>query len=235
MVSKFALAVNTSTTNILSTQCLIVGGFVRDSLLGISPKDIDIEVFGIQQAELDKIIRKLFSKFDIQQSKKFGTWAVNTKNGELNISLPRNETKIGKGYFGFKIELDPALSINQAATRRDFTVNAIYMNPLTNQIIDPYNGQKDLKTKTLRAVNMASFAEDPLRLYRAIQFVARFNLKVEPKTLKLLKIMAKSDEIKTLSEKRVKAIIQKMFSSKANPKLGLNLAKMLGIVLPNSK
>ncbi len=259
-------------------RCLVVGGWVRDELLGIEPTDVDLEVFGVSQSTLDKIIRKTFPKTSITQSKKFGTWTILFKpdivptlsfrpslrepesilkpgsrlvgrddktggliahigkiqNYVINVSLPRAETKTGKGYFGFSIQLNPSLSIKQAASRRDFTINALYLDPLTNAVIDPCDGLKDINSKTLRAVNPGTFSEDPLRLYRAIQLVARFSLKAEPKTLYLLKKMAKSPEIKTLSEKRVKSVLDKMYDKGSKPELGMLLAQKLNLSLPST-
>ncbi len=216
-----------------SSKCFVVGGFVRDRLLRIKPNDVDLEVFGVSQNVLDKIIIETFPQANIVQSKKFGTWTVKSKLSDINISLPRTETKTGKGYFGFGIKLDPALSIKQAASRRDFTINALYLNPLTDEIIDPCKGLKDIQTSTLRAVNLVTFSDDPLRLYRAIQLVARFSLRVEPKTLELLKKMAKNPEIRTLSTKRVESVLRKMYTKNSNPKLGLELAQKLNLSLPN--
>ena len=264
-VKRLAKALHNYTKH--SSKCFVVGGFVRDELLGIKPNDVDLEVFGVSQNALDKIVRKTFPKTAITQSKKFGTWNILFKSGiksilkpgsrlvgrddktgalipnkvhigkiqnyAINISLPRTETKTGKGYFGFNIQLDTALSIEQAASRRDFTINALYLDPLTGKIIDPCKGLKDIQTSTLRAVNLGTFSDDPLRLYRAIQLVARFSLRVEPKTLELLKKMAKNPEIRTLSAKRVESVLRKMYTKNSNPKLGLELAQKLNLSLPN--
>lgn len=234
-INNFLTTLN-QTENITPTpRCLIVGGFVRDSLLGIEPNDVDLEIFGVDQERLDKIIKKTFGASHITQSKKFGTWKALIPNNTINISLPRTEVKTGKGYFGFQIKIDPTLTIKQAVDRRDFTVNALYFDTLTNKIIDPCGRLKDIKTRTLRAVNYKTFTEDPLRLYRAIQLVARFRLKVEPKTLQLLKNMAKSPEIKTLSARRIESILNKMYTKDSKPELAIQLAKRLGLDLPSIK
>src|SRR6185503_866846 len=104
---------------------------------------------------------------------------------EIDVSIPRRESKSGKGHRGFVIEGDPAMSFEDAARRRDFTVNAILYDPLTDQTIDPYDGREDLNRRILRAVAADTFIEDSLRVLRAVQLSARFEMTIELSTVEL--------------------------------------------------
>lgn len=146
-----------------------VGGYVRDQLLGTDNKDIDIEVFGIESDKLHELL-KTIGKVDAV-GKSFGVF----KMGDLDISLPRREKKEGKGHKGFQVTTDPYMTVKEAASRRDFTINAIYKNTITNELIDPFNGILDLENKILRPTS-ERFKEDPLRVLRGIQFISRFDL-----------------------------------------------------------
>ena len=150
----------------LGGRALLVGGCVRDRMLGAESKDIDFEVFGVRPEQ----VLELFPQADTV-GRAFGV----IKAGEVDIAFPRRETKTSEGHRGFAIECDPTLSLEEAAARRDFTVNAIYEDPLTGEVLDPYGGVKDLKAKRLRHVS-DHFREDPLRVLRGMQFIARFDL-----------------------------------------------------------
>ena len=120
-----------------------VGGYVRDLFLNKKNKDIDIEVHGISEKTLVKILSEVGKP--LSYGKSFGIYSLEGHN--IDIALPRKETKTGKGHKDFKIEVDPYIDIKQAIKRRDFTINAIYKNVLTGEIIDPFNGVKDIKNK----------------------------------------------------------------------------------------
>lgn len=169
-------------------KALVVGGAVRDMLIGKKVKDIDIEVFGIKPALLKEILSTRF-KLDLV-GLSFGV--IKLHHLDIDISMPRRETKRGIGHKGFDIESDPDLSVQEAASRRDFTINAIYYNPIKNEIIDPYNGKMDLEAKILRHVS-EKFVEDPLRVLRGMQFIARFDLAVAPETIEICKSMTPED------------------------------------------
>ncbi len=161
----------------LGATPLIVGGAVRDSFLNLPTKDIDIEVYNIDSYEGLAEVLSSFGDINLV-GRSFGVIKLKLGGVEYDFSLPRREKKVSKGHRGFDIELDSSLNFKEAFIRRDFTINAIGYNPLTQEIIDPFNGVKDLKNSTLRVVNRDSFLEDPLRVYRAVQFVARFNFKI---------------------------------------------------------
>ena len=149
-------------------RALIVGGWVRDRLLGIDAKDLDIEVFGIAPERLKDLVAA-FGRVDT-----VGEAFTVYKVAGLDVSLPRRESKTGKGHKGFRVEGDPSLSFDDAARRRDFTINAISFDPLTGEFIDPFHGREDLDARLLRIVDRTTFADDSLRVLRALQFAARF-------------------------------------------------------------
>ena len=158
----------------------LVGGCVRDSLLGLSPKDIDIEIYKLPPETIEAVLSKHF-KIDTV-GKNFGVLLL--KGYSIDVSLPRKESKTGLKHTDFKITGDPYMHPKVAALRRDFTINAISYDLVKEIIYDPYNGIDDLSKKHLRHISPA-FSEDPLRVLRAMQFIARFNLSVSPDTLKL--------------------------------------------------
>lgn len=165
-------------------RALLVGGCVRDSLLGLEPGDFDIEVFGMQAQELESALAGHW-EFDAV-GKSFGVFKL--KGAHIDISLARRETKLGRGHKAFAIECDPSLGVADAAARRDFTINAIYRDPLSGELIDPHGGTIDLEKRVLRHVS-GHFTEDPLRVLRAMQFIARFSLECAPETLALCRSM----------------------------------------------
>ena len=158
----------------------LVGGCVRDSLLGLSPKDIDIEIYKLPPETIEAVLAKHF-KIDTV-GKNFGVFLL--KGYSIDVSLPRKESKTGLKHTDFKITGDPYMLPKDAALRRDFTINAISYDLVKEVLYDPYNGIDDLSKKHLRHISTA-FSEDPLRVFRAMQFIARFNLSVSPDTLKL--------------------------------------------------
>ena len=165
-------------------RALLVGGCVRDELLGLEPKDFDIECFGISASDLQ---RALGAKFELDLvGASFGI--IKLKHVNIDVAMPRRETKLGLGHRAFEMEYDPALTIGEASARRDFTVNAIYRDPLTDEILDPWNGRDDLEKRILRHVS-PHFIEDPLRVLRGMQFVARFDLDPAPETIAICRKM----------------------------------------------
>jgi len=161
-------------------RAYLVGGCVRDSLMGLSPKDTDIEVYGIEPEHLEKLLR---AKFKVDKvGKSFGVWIV--KGFDVDVAIPRRERKIGEGHKAFDVECDPFMSIESACSRRDFTINAMLYDWLNGELIDPYGGRSDLEKKILRHTS-ERFVEDPLRVLRAMQFSARFDMDVALETIEL--------------------------------------------------
>lgn len=162
----------------------IVGGAVRDLLLGGAVKDIDLEVFGLPPDRLKAALAERFA-FD-PCGVAFGV--LKLRQFPIDVSLPRRESKSGLGHRAFEIASDPTLTVAEAARRRDFTINAMYLDPLDGTFEDPYGGAADLTRKILRPVSPA-FAEDPLRVLRGMQFVARFGLTPADETLAVCRTM----------------------------------------------
>ena len=165
-------------------RALLVGGCVRDALMGGEPKDIDVECFGIAPDRLRAILSKRFALDLVGAS--FGV--LKLSHLDVDVAIPRRETKLGLGHRAFEMEYDPTLTVRDASARRDFTVNAIYRDPLSDEIVDPWNGRADLERKILRHVS-GHFREDPLRVLRGMQFVARFGLSAAPETIDVCRAM----------------------------------------------
>jgi len=164
----------------------LVGGCVRDWLLGLEPKDFDVEVAGVDYETLARLLRP-FGEADLV-GRSFGVIKLRLGGAEVDFSLPRRESKTGAGHRGFAVAPDPTLSDAEAAARRDFTINAIAYDPLGGTVIDPHGGQADLRARVLRQAG-PGFAEDPLRVLRAMQLAARFNLTLAPGTAALCRSM----------------------------------------------
>ncbi|CAG0940116.1 partial Multifunctional CCA protein, partial [Anaerolineae bacterium] len=178
---------------------LLVGGSVRDMLLGIEPKDRDCEVYGLEVNALLDILKR-FGRVDIV-GMSFGVIKLYANDGhDYDFSLPRRESKDGRGHRGFLVSSDPDMPIADAAARRDFTINSMAYDPLTDTIIDVYGGQADLRLKYLRATS-EHFSEDPLRVLRGMQFCGRFDLIADLRTLKMCEALL--DEYDTLAKERI--------------------------------
>ncbi|MBO7654551.1 MAG: CCA tRNA nucleotidyltransferase, partial [Kiritimatiellae bacterium] len=162
-------------------RAFMVGGSVRDLLAGSKHvKDVDVEVFGIPPERLQRIVGERFA-FD-PCGVSFGVLKLH--HLDVDVAIPRRETKRGTGHKGFLIDSDSGLSVREAAERRDFTLNALYYDPLEDLLEDPYGGVSDLQNRVLRHVS-GKFAEDPLRVLRGMQFVARFDLSPAPETVEI--------------------------------------------------
>lgn len=160
---------------------LLVGGLVRDTLMGRaagSVKDVDIEVHGLSMEQ----VQSALSSFNPDMvGAQFGVLKVNVAGADLDISIPRRESKIGVGHTGFVTEFDPNITIEEASARRDFTMNAIMVDAVTGEVFDPHRGIDDIRSKTIRHTSEA-FSEDPLRILRAVQFSARFGFNIAATT-----------------------------------------------------
>lgn len=202
-------------------RALMVGGCVRDALMGIAPKDIDIEVFGVKAEHLERIIAEKFEYDSCGVS--FGV--LKLKHIDIDISLPRRESKIGLGHRAFSIASDPFMSVAEASLRRDFTINSIYKDPLTGEILDPNGGQKDIEHKTLRHVSN-KFSEDPLRVLRGAQFVARFDLTADASTIDVCRGITPE----TLAAERIFEEWKKLLLKGVKISAGLQFLKATGWV-----
>ena len=213
--------------SLFEIEPIIVGGFIRDALLGNSSKDIDIELYGA--ASLSKV-EEILSEFGSVNSvgRSFGVCKLRYKSYDLDFSLPRRENKIADGHKGFDVVTEKNLDFKTATSRRDFTINAIGMNPKTHLILDPFNGISDLKNKKLTAVNLQTFDEDPLRVLRCVQFASRFELEVEEKLFFKCKEMIQERMLEELPRERVFTEFTKLLLKSMKPSSGLWLLDSLG-------
>ncbi|MBY0493573.1 MAG: HD domain-containing protein [Cyanobacteria bacterium] len=212
-------------------RALCVGGFVRDRLRlrsadrasarqVASPNDLDIEVFGVPQDQLEALLTSLGTP--VPAGAAFPVY----KLGGIDVALPRRESKSGRGHKGFTVEGDPSMSFEDAARRRDFTINAIGWDPLTDEYLDPFNGRDDLRNRILRIVDAQTFADDSLRVLRAIQLAARFELTIDPETARICSAIPLDD----LPAERIWGEIEKLLLQAQRPSIGFALARELGII-----
>ena len=171
------------------SQPRLVGGCVRDWLLGEEPKDFDTEVLGIDFEKLHRVLSP-FGRTDVV-GRSFGVIKLRLEGAEYDFSLPRRESKTGSGHRGFAVTPEPGLTDAEAAARRDFTVNAIAYDPFAAALIDPHDGERDLRARILRHTSSA-FAEDPLRVLRGFQLSARFDFALAPETAALCRSISPS-------------------------------------------
>jgi tRNA nucleotidyltransferase (CCA-adding enzyme) len=208
-------------------RALLVGGAVRDALLGRAVKDIDLEVYGLPLDPLEALLARHGSVDRVGQAfsvlKLSGLAGV---TGSLDVSLPRRDSKGGPGHRGIVVAGDPQLSVIDAARRGDFTINALLFDPLQETLLDPFNGRADLERRVLRAVDPGTFGEDPLRALRAVQFAARFELSVAPETARLCAAMPLAE----LPAERIYGEIQKLLLHASRPSLGLGLLHDWGLL-----
>lgn len=201
-------------------RAVIVGGWVRDLLLERPSKDVDMEVFGLDAATLRDVLSQVGPVNTVGES--FTVYKVQG----VDVALPRRESKVGRGHRGFEVTGDPHMSIADAARRRDFTVNAIAWDPLTDAYEDPFDGRGDLHRRVLRAVDPATFGDDSLRVLRAIQFAARFEFALDPATAQLCARLPLDD----LPAERVWGEVEKLLLQAERPSIGFVHALDLGIV-----
>ena len=216
----------------LGGRALLVGGFVRDALLGQNPKDADVEVYGLEADKLKSVLETLGRVDAVGESFRVLklVWHAKNTNGqrerfELDVSLPRRDRKTGTGHKGFEVEGDPFATVEDAARRRDFTLNAILCDPLNSDILDPFGGQLDLQNRILRSVDAKHFGEDSLRVLRAMQFAARFELSIEPETVALCRATPLDD----LPKERVWGEWEKWLLKSKRPSVGLLAGRETGV------
>ena len=204
---------------------LVVGGWVRDRLRGESSRELDVEVFGLSQDRLIAVLAGLGRVEAVGQS--FPVFKLaGLSSADIDVALPRRESKRGRGHKAFDVQGDPGMSFPEAARRRDFTVNAIAWDPLTGAYEDPFEGQADLKRHLLRAVDPSTFGDDSLRVLRAVQFAARFEFRLDDATIELCRTIPLDD----LPAERVWGEVEKLLLRAARPSIGLALALDLGVV-----
>jgi tRNA nucleotidyltransferase (CCA-adding enzyme) len=192
---------------------MLVGGSVRDALLGLAVKDFDVEVTGVSYDELAALLSR-DGRVDVV-GRSFGVIKL-TVHGEntWDFSIPRRESKTGPGHRDFYAEFDASITPREAAARRDFTINAMAYDPLTGEVLDFFAGQADLRDRVLRATS-AAFSEDPLRVLRGLQFACRFDLSLNETTAQMSRAIA--PEYGTLAKERVAEEFMKWASRSVRP------------------
>lgn len=190
-------------------RTFFVGGCVRDALMGVESKDVDIEVHGIPCDVLAEILSSLGELRTTGLS--FGVYQL--AHYDLDIAMPRRETAIGRGHRDFSVDVDPWIGTEKAAVRRDFTINAMMRDVLTDELIDHFGGREDLAHGILRHVADRSFVEDPLRVLRAAQFAARFSFRIAPETAALCRTM----DLTALARERIFTEMEKALCKAPKP------------------
>ncbi|MBE3096719.1 MAG: CCA tRNA nucleotidyltransferase [Planctomycetes bacterium] len=201
-------------------RALVVGGWTRDLLLGRDSKDIDLEVYGLAA----DLLRQVLARFGPVQT--VGESFTVYKVGGVDVALPRRESKVGVGHRGFEVRGDPFMPVNEAARRRDFTVNAIAWDPLTDEVIDPFGGRADLGRRMLRAVDPRTFGNDSLRVLRAVQLAARLDFAIDEATRDLCRAIPLDD----LPAERIWGEVEKLLLASPRPSVGFRAALDLGVI-----
>ncbi|MFN5804779.1 MAG: CCA tRNA nucleotidyltransferase [Opitutia bacterium] len=198
---------------------LLVGGSVRDALMGSPVLDFDVEVYGLGTRQVEAALRREFGVVTVGAA--FGVTKL--KDLPVDVSVPRRENRTGARHTDFAVEADPTMTPKEAAERRDFTVNAVMWDPFTGEILDPWGGVADLHAKRLRHVS-DKFAEDPLRVLRAMQFAARFEFAVAPETVALCGTLTQEH----LPAERLMEEWSKLLLRGRKPSLGLTFLRDCG-------
>ncbi len=201
-------------------RAVVVGGFVRDRLLGRASKDLDLEVFGVPQGDMLALLGA------IGRVEPVGRAFPVYKLGPIDVALPRRESKSGRGHTAFTVEGDPHMTFEEAARRRDFTMNAVGWDPLTGEYLDPFGGRADLDARRLRVVDAHTFADDSLRALRALQFAARLEATLDDEARAICRSIALDD----LPAERLWGEFEKLLLVAERPSIGFVLARELGIV-----
>ncbi len=200
-------------------RALIVGGWVRDRLMGRDTTDIDLEVFGLPSDRVRQVLESFGRVEAVGES--FQVY----KLGDIDVSLPRRDSKSGRGHKGFIVTGDPDMTVAEAARRRDFTVNAISWDPLDDEYIDPFDGRGDIGRRALRAVDPQTFPDDSLRVLRAVQFAARLEFALDEPTAALCRSIPLDD----LPSERIWGEFEKLLFA-PRPSVGFALALELDVV-----
>ncbi len=210
-------------------KAIVVGGSVRDHFLKLSIKDYDVEVYGLEDMKQLEDILGEFGSVNLV-GKSFGVLKFTHEGEEYDFSFPRSESKVGEGHRGFDVEVDGSMTFENAARRRDFTVNALGYDVEEKRFLDPFDGFKDIKEKKLRHIDDKTFIEDPLRVYRAVQFCARFGYVLAEETFTLCKQMVDTGMLEELPRERVYKEWTKLLLKSPKPSLGFEHMRELGIL-----
>lgn len=212
-----------------NAKAIVVGGSVRDHFLELSIKDYDVEIYGLSQIEELESILSRYGSVNLV-GKSFGVLKFVHEGEEYDFSFPRTEEKVALGHRGFDVTCNGELTFKEASLRRDFTINAIGYDIEEKAFIDPYGAKDDMKKRCLRHINDGTFIEDPLRVYRAVQFCARFDYVLAEETFKLCKIMVEQGMLEELAKERIYIEFKKLLLKSPKPSVGFELIRELGIL-----
>ena len=211
-----------------NASAVVVGGAVRDHFLGLVCKDYDVEVYGLNRLEeLEHILRQYGSVNLVGKS--FGIVKFVHEGEEYDFSFPRTEQKVDRGHRGFDVSCNGFMNFEEASLRRDFTVNALGYDVLKKEFLDPYGAKEDMQKKELRHINTITFMEDPLRVYRAVQFCARFGYTLAKETFELCHNMVAKNMLEELPKERLYVEFTKLLLKSKKPSVGFELMRNLGI------
>jgi tRNA nucleotidyltransferase (CCA-adding enzyme) len=210
-------------------KAIVVGGSVRDHFLKLPTKDYDIEVYGLEAIERLEQILSSYGSVNLV-GKSFGVLKFVHEGEEYDFSFPRIEEKVAKGHRGFEVACSGALSFKEAALRRDFTINALGYDVEAKAFLDPYGAKADMAKRKLRHINSQTFKEDPLRVYRAVQFCARFEYDLERETFELCQEMVREGMLDELPKERIYTEFKKLLLKSKKPSIGFELMRELGII-----
>lgn len=202
--------------SIFGGRTLLVGGAVRDLLRGVAVKDLDIEVHGLTLEHLEKILRKYGPVSYVGKS--FGVLRLHGL--DVDWSLPRTDASGRKP----QVEVDPHMGLQKAFARRDLTINAMGIDLVSFDLIDPFNGYEDLKAGILRATNPEFFKEDPLRFFRVMQFIGRFDMQPDEQ----LNAICAAMDFSRVSVERIDDEFEKLFLKSKRPSLGIRWLDSIG-------
>ena len=201
-------------------RAFYVGGIVRDHILGLDNKDVDIEIHGIEPEKLTEILESFGEVTKTGLS--FGVFGL--KKYEIDIAMPRKEKAVGRGHRDFEIDVDPFIGYEKAAIRRDFTMNAMMEDVLTGEILDFFGGREDMKNHLIRHVNDVTYQEDPLRVLRAAQFAARFQFEIADETRDISRTMNLMD----LASERIHGELSKALMKAKKPSVFFDELRKMG-------
>ena len=196
-----------------------VGGFVRDSVMGRESKDVDIEIHGMTADAVRKMLGEIGPWKEMGAS--FGVFAL--RGYTLDIALPRRG-----GGKGEDADIDPFMGVEEAARRRDFTMNAMMRDALTGALIDRFGGQADIQNRVIRHVDERTFRRDPLRAIRAAQFAARLEFAIAPETMALCRTL----DLDGLARERVMGEMEKALTRSGRPSRCFEALREMGQLEP---